>query len=118
MKDIDCQLTNLLDLDGERFVINEEKGLWVKFEAKISNSREIGVRYSITLHDKKNNRILGFDNAHDIEYGAKNMVKAKRIFEHIHVVSSKKPKPYKFISASKLIEDFWAAVDKYIENEV
>lgn len=116
MKVNDYGLSNLLDLDGERIVIDDAKGLWVKIEAKKARSRETGVRYSLTLHDKNNKRILGFDNAHDIEYGAKHMVKPKRTFEHIHVYGSKQPEPYNFTSSSKLLEDFWAAVNEYMSN--
>lgn len=64
-------IQNLLDLNGEKLFIDEKLGLWVKFEAQETFARESGVKYSLTLHDKSGERILGFDNAHQIEYGAK-----------------------------------------------
>ena len=77
MKAIDHTLENLLDLDGERIVVDDSLGLWVKFEVKKTVSRHQGIRYSLTLHNKNNKRIMGFDNSHEIEYGAKKVVSPK-----------------------------------------
>jgi hypothetical protein len=35
----DKTIENLLDLDGVRYVIDEQSGLWVKFEVKKLNLR-------------------------------------------------------------------------------
>lgn len=69
MNAIDHTLENLLELNGERILIDESLGLWVKFEVIKTQSRQQGIKYSLTLHDKSNNRILGFDNSHEIKYG-------------------------------------------------
>jgi hypothetical protein len=61
----DETLETLLDLDGEIFLM--EGGYWTKFEAnRVEPTQHIphGVRYSLTLHDRNNTGILGFDNAH------------------------------------------------------
>jgi hypothetical protein len=58
----DKTLENLLELDGVKYVIDEHLGLWVKFEArKIEPSKERphGIRYSLTLHDSFNARLMG-----------------------------------------------------------
>lgn len=117
MRDEDPGISNLIDLNGERIVLDETKGLWVKFEAKrvSKDNRSVGIRYSLTLHNKHNERILGFDNAHEIEYGAKKMVKPKRTFEHVHLGAE--TKPYNFINAGQLLEDFWQTVDDYLARE-
>ena len=55
----DETLETLLDLDGEIFPM--ENGYWTKFEAtRVKPSQQIpyGVRYSLTLHDRKR-RIQG-----------------------------------------------------------
>lgn len=117
MKDIDYGLKNLLDLNGDCIVIDEARGLWVKFEAKKTKDRKHGVRYSLTLHNKQRERVLGFDNAHAIEYGAKRMVKPKRTYEHVHRYGQKEPEPYDFVDAATLLEDFWIAVDDYLAQE-
>lgn len=42
------ELTDLLDLDGERMVIDESLGLWVKFEAKqVPLSKQAGTASSL-----------------------------------------------------------------------
>jgi hypothetical protein len=108
-------LDNLLSLNGEIFPM--DNGCWVKFEAKVIAPNENiphGVRYSLTLHDKRNNRVVGYDNAHsyktkNAKFGAK-----KTTFDHIHkkeIVLS-----YEFDSADKLIEDFWTSVNQYLDN--
>jgi hypothetical protein len=107
-------LENLLNLHGEIFPM--DNGYWVKFEAyqvKPTISIPHGIRYSLTLHDKTNNRVIGYDNAHSFKsnkkYGAK-----KETYDHIHkqmdIVS------YEFESASQLIEDFWISAEYYMEN--
>ena len=52
-------LENLLNLHGEAFLM--DNGYWVKFEAyqvEITTSIPHGVRYSLTLHDKNNRRVV------------------------------------------------------------
>lgn len=103
-------------LDGEVFPL--DNGCWVKFEAKrVKPNSAIphGVKYSLTLHDKRNHRVIGYDNAHSFKptqkYGAK-----KESYDHIHkkmdIVS------YEFESAAQLMEDFWKSVDYYMENNL
>ena len=108
-------LENLLMLDGETFTL--DNGYWVKFEAKkVAASIEIphGVRYSLTLHDKTNQRVIGYDNAHSFKprkgkYGAK-----KETWDHLH--RKMEVFPYVFSSASQLIEDFWKSVEMYMQQ--
>ncbi|MCX7114372.1 MAG: hypothetical protein NTW08_00430 [Gammaproteobacteria bacterium] len=122
MKD-DNTLENLLDLDGIKMVIDEKLGLWVKFEVSITSLsvRSNGIRYSLSLHDQYGRRIIGFDNAHEVEYGAKRLVSPKRIFDHWHVDEHDKGQPYHYVNAGKLVEDFWVGVEKRLtllkENE-
>ena len=107
-------LENLLNLHGEVFPMGN--GYWIKFEAyqvEVSKSIPHGIRYSLTLHDKSNRRVIGYDNAHSFKsskkYGAR-----KESYDHIHkqidIVA------YEFESASQLLEDFWESVDYYMEN--
>lgn len=103
-KDISEGFRKLFNLDGEVFPM--DSGYWIKFEAKrveVSKSVPHGVKYSLTLHNKQNLRVLGYDNAHSFrpkqKYGAK-----KETYDHIHkqmdIVS------YEFESAFQLLEDF------------
>jgi len=113
----DPSLDTLLDLNGEIFPM--DNGYWTKFEVfRVKESKHIphGIKYSLTLHDKYNKRIFGFDNAHAFKSKTKN--KKYRIrkvtWDHIHhheVIS-----PYEFETASQLLVDFWDNVDRIIGN--
>jgi len=108
-------LENLLLLDGEIFPM--DNGYWVKFEAKtISASENIphGVRYSLTLHDKNNHRVIGFDNAHSFKPSSFRYGARKTTWDHIH--KKEETFPYEFDCAGKLMEDFWDSVNYYLEN--
>lgn len=113
---IDHSLENLLELNGERIIIDESLGLWVKFEIIKTPSRQQGVKYSLTLHDKYNKRILGFDNSHEIEFGGKKGVSPERTFDHWHYDENDQGRPYNYINAGQLLEDFWKEVDKRIKT--
>ena len=72
-----------------------------------------GVRYPLTLHDRNNSRLLGFDNAHSIK--AKKVGKfAGQIIEWDHVHKFEHTTPYGFSSPAQLLTDFWKAVDQII----
>ena len=107
-------LENLLNLHGEVFPM--DNGYWIKFEAyQVEPTASVphGIRYSLTLHDSRNHRVIGYDNAHSFKsskkYGAR-----KESYDHIHkkmdIVA------YEFESTSQLLEDFWKSVDYYMEN--
>lgn len=107
----DPGLETLLDLDGEIFPM--DNGYWTKIEAKKVNPKEEiphGIKYSLTLHDRKNTRILGYDNAHDANT-KKGKFKAKKIeWDHKH--EKDKIKPYEFENAGQLLQDFWSDVNR------
>ena len=79
-------LETLLELDG--MLIAQEGGYWVKFEAKqVPVSKEIphGIRYSLTLHDNFNQRVMGYDNAHVPKGGKRGKFKAQIVtYDHQH----------------------------------
>ncbi|KTD19257.1 hypothetical protein [Legionella israelensis] len=58
---------------------------------------------------------MGFDNSHEIEYGSKRGVRPKRTFDHWHYDESDRGRPYNYINAGKLLEDFWKEVDKRVD---
>ena len=67
---------------------------------------------TLSLHDQHGRRIIGFDNAHEVEYGGKHMVSPKRRFDHWHVDEHDKGRPYHYVNAGRLVEDFWMEVEK------
>ena len=86
-----------------------------KIEAKfVAPSENIphGINYSLTLHDKNNKRIIGYDNAHGIE-ARKKKFRVNRIeWDHKH--ERERIKPYEFEDAGQLMEDFWDDVNECI----
>lgn len=107
-------LENLLNLDGEIFPM--DNGYWVKFEAhsvEKSESMPYGIKYSLTLHDPKNRRVIGYDNAHSLKTNKKYAAK-KKAYDHIH--KKMDVHDYNFESAVQLLEDFWKSVEYYMEN--
>lgn len=113
MVEKDNGLENLLELDGDEIHF-EDSEFWTKFEAKKVEAKTAiphGIKYSLTLHDKYNRRVVGFDNAHSPKlkkkYGAQITT-----WDHKHV--EKKVSNYEFESPGQLLEDFWAEVDKYL----
>ena len=111
-KDIDT----LLDLDG--VVIEQVGGYWTKFEARrVSQTTEEiphGVRYSLTLHDRHGERILGFDNAHGIKARKMGKHQGRKTYDHRHRHSKDAGVPYEFVDAHQLLKDFWSEVDKVL----
>lgn len=104
----DRSLQTLLDMVG---VFVSEEGWWVKTEAKrtpVSPERPFGVRYSLTLHDKSGARVLGYDNAHGIS--------AHRRVEWDHKHVRDRVQPYDYENAAKLLRDFYADVDRWLER--
>lgn len=109
-------LEALLDLDGE--ILRLESGYWTKFEARrVEPNTHIphGIKYSLTLHDGHNQRVLGYDNAHGVKPKRKNFAAKKTAWDHKH--DGENVEAYEFESAGRLLEDFWADVDRILKAE-
>lgn len=114
--DKDIGLEVLLSLDGEIFAM--ENGCWTKIEVKLVTKTEWiphGIRYSLTLHNRHNQRILGFDNAHGIKPKRKKYGAKKITWDHKH--HRELTTPYEFESAAQLMEDFWYTVELILNEE-
>ncbi len=114
----DSGLENLLNLDGETFFIDDGGKYWVKFEVKrceITPERPFGIKYSLTLHDKNNERLVGFDNAHSVSQGSGPGAKRPTEFDHKHRLQTIKPHQYK--DAQTLLEDFWNEVSSVLAQK-
>ena len=108
-KDRDPSLDALLGLDGEVFVADVEGMHLVRFVARrvpVSPGRPHGLTYSLTLHDAKGERLVGFDNAHPSP-GQKGR---RRRTEHDHRHRLRTVRPYEYSDAATLLADFWAEV--------
>lgn len=111
----DSGLDALLGLDGEVFVIDPAGGHWVKFEVKHvepSPERPHGLRYSLTLHGADGERLVGFDNAHPVATGSGPGARKAAAFDHRHRLRT--VKPYEYVDAAGLLDDFWKEVERVL----
>lgn len=110
----DVTLELLLDLHGQTIFL--DNGYWVKFQAQIVKpgmGRTQGVKYSLTLHDRSGKRMIGYDNAHAIP-GRSNNVE----YDHKHHARHEsRVKAYHYVSAEKLLQDFWKDVDDFLNED-
>lgn len=109
-------LDTLLDLDGEVFPM--DNGFWVKFSAfrcPVNKHIPHGIKYSLTLHDRYNQRIIGYDNAHGIKLPKKKKFSGRRdVWDHKHKKTC--TTFYEFESAYQLLEDFWSDVNAVLKS--
>ena len=113
----DPSLSILLDLDGTNIGVGTRH--WVKIKAWVIEpdaTRPHGIRYELTLHDAANRRILGFDNAHAVKRPGGRFVEQPRAYDHLHRGAKDAGVPYSYVSAGKLVGDFWQAVFKALEE--
>lgn len=79
----DAELQTLLEMDG--FTFWPKPRYWVKFNARFVEAEPQtphNIKYSLTLHDRNNTRILGFDNAHAVKRRGKH--RKKYVGELLH----------------------------------
>lgn len=109
-------MESLLDLNGIEF--KRDKEYWIKIKAakvKPTPNRPHGIKYSLTLHDRNNTRVLGFDNAHKFSPPKKNKYSGRIVaFDHKHRYT--KVFPYEFESPGQLLEDFFREADKIMSD--
>ncbi len=80
----------------------------------VTPERPHGLSYSLTLHNEKHERILGFDNAHPVPANRGPSGKQHKFHDHRH--KYEKTRIYKFEETSKIISDFYAAVDQIMKE--
>lgn len=114
----DPGIDTLLDLHNQ--VIEQGQGYWVKIEAwRAKPTPEIphGIRYSLTLHEPSGKRILGFDNAHAVRLPKKfKYAGCILAYDHKHRHISDKGTAYAFRDAYQLLTDFFAEVDRVLQE--
>jgi len=101
-------------------LLEQEDGFWIKVEVRAVEESEDtphGIRYSLTLHDRYGTRVLGYDNAHAVKLPKKFKFAGRRLaHDHQHRTSGDRGVPYYFESAQRLLEDFFAEVDRVIRE--
>jgi hypothetical protein len=113
----DPSLDTLLDLHGQVFVVDPEGRHWVKFVAKRvdpTSEQPHGVSYSLTLPAESGERLVGFDNSHDVKPTKGPSGKSRKRRDHKHRLRT--IKPYEYKDAATLLADFWAEVDVLLKQ--
>jgi len=101
----------LLGLNGVEMFLDESLRYWVKFSVcrtPVTPESPHGMTYSLTLHDHKGERLLGFDNAHRVGKSGQ--------FDHWHRNRSDTRRVYDFGSPDQLLADFWREVDRIMKE--
>src|SRR6202451_2907104 len=112
MRQHDAALDALLDLDGLTFIVDPKGGYWVRFvvtQVPPTPEKPHGLDYSLTLHGKNGERLVGFDNAHPV-------AKQKRGDPQDHRHRIRTVKPYEYRDAGALLADFWTEVDAVLKE--
>ena len=112
MQKHDPALDALLDLDGLILVVDPEGGHWVKFvvtKVLPTSEKPHGMDYSLSLHGRDCERLVGFDNAHRV-----GKQKAGEPQDHRHRIRT--VKAYEYVDAAKLLADFWTEVDAVLKE--
>ena len=91
----------LLDYDGRRHFF--ASGHFVKFEIRL-----------VAQSDQVPH---GFDNAHPVPHVGGKFVKAKPEADHWHRTVNDEGRPYAFVSAAQLLDDFFAEVEMLCEAQ-
>ncbi len=67
------------------------------------------------VHDKYGKRVLGFDNAHAAPKAVGRFSPRRVEYDHWHP-DGRTIEVYEFTDAGKLVEDFFAAVDRMLKD--
>jgi|SRR6185437_613483 len=108
----DPALDALLELDGVTMVIDPDAGLWVKFvvtRVPSTVDKPHGLDYSLTLHGRNGERLVGFDNAHPVEGQKRGKTQDHR--HRLRIIRA-----YEYQDAATLLNDFWAEVDAVLKE--
>lgn len=109
--------SSLLAFDGR--VHHLEEGYWVKFEIKriaAAEARPHGLSYSFTLHAPDGTRLVGFDNAHWVRARGSRFIPAPATNDHWHRTESDTSRPYHFVDADTLLQDFFREVRRALKD--
>jgi len=112
-------LETLLDLHGITAEVGG--GFWVSMKARKvppDEGRPHGIQYALTLHRPGSDRIMGYDNAHAPDIGSGPSRPSRRnalAYDHRHYRGT--ITTYNFVSPVRLLEDFWADVERLLKEE-
>ena len=117
MSDTDHTLVYLLELDGEEIVY--DGGYVARFRigmVEATSERPRGIAYSLTFHAPDGRRLMGYDNAHPVSHRGGRFVERQAAFDHWHRDAIDRGRPYRFVSAEKLIADFFDEIERILKE--
>jgi Family of unknown function (DUF6516) len=117
MSSEDETLAYLLDLDGEEIIY--DGGHVARFTVKriaATPEKPHGVSYSLTFHAADGRRLMGYDNAHAAPHRGGRFVRRQATFDHWHRDETDEGQPYPFVSAEKLIADFFDEITRILKE--
>ncbi len=60
---------------------------------------------------------MGYDNAHGVGHRGSSFVKSPAAFDHWHRDKTDEGRPYEFVSAQKLIADFFDEIERILKEK-
>jgi Family of unknown function (DUF6516) len=96
-----------------------EQGYSLRFKiarVKPSARRPHGLSYSFTFHDPRGKRLIGFDNAHRVSRSASGIRRRSTTADHWHRTETDEGRPYAFVSAEQLLEDFFREFRRVLDE--
>ena len=114
---LDHGLEFLLAFDGR--IHHLEEGYWLKFEimrVAAAGARPHGLLYSFTLHAPDGTRLVGFDNAHGVRARGSRFRRAPTADDHWHRTERDAGRPYRFVDADTLVQDFFREVRRILKD--
>lgn len=117
MPSVDETLSYLRDLDGEEIFF--DGGYVARFkirEIKESPEKPHGISYSLTFHSPDGRRLMGFDNAHGVGHRGGRFVERRKAFDHCHRDESDAGRSYRFVTAEKLVADFFDEIERILKE--
>ena len=107
----------MLDLDGEEIIY--DGGFVARFRVKkiaATRERPHGVSYALTFHASDGRRLMGYDNAHGVPHRGGRFVRGQAAFDHWHRDETDEGRPYRFVTAEKLIADFFDEIARILKE--
>lgn len=99
--------------------IISKKGYSLKFEIRrveVTKNRPHGLSYSFTLHAPDGTRLIGFDNAHEVEAKGSPFKRRGETTDHWHRTEDDAGRPYRFKDAETLTDDFFDEVERVLRD--
>jgi hypothetical protein len=72
--------------------------------------------YSLSFHAADGRRLMGYDNAHGVPHRGARFVGRQAALDHWRRDEAHEGRPYRFVSADKLIADFFDEIARILQE--